>query len=92
MEPPNVSELHRTDVDDGSLLELSCGAVSIIHRFDEILARYGASTSATPVTGTTLELVLGLIAIRNRMMSAFDLTETPSPVRLVQERKTDWLR
>jgi hypothetical protein len=87
-----MSELHRTDIADGSLLELSCGALSIIHRFDEMLVRYGTPTSSSAISGTALDLVLGMIAIRDRLMTAFDLTESPSLARGVQERKTDWLR
>lgn len=92
-----MSVIHRVDVSDGSLLDIVSGLESTARRFDGVLDRY---VPGTPVAGLaddprTLDLLLGLVAVRERLRVVFAASATESS-RPDSERdaplEESWLR
>lgn len=92
-----MSVIHRVDVNDGSLLDIVSGMESTARRFDGLLDRYvpGAPTPGVPDDPRTLDLLLGLVAVRERLRSVFARSATETSARDVDKAPSideSWLR
>lgn len=78
-----MSELHRAvtrESHDGRWLDLLCGVRGVVGRFDELLARYvPGAPSGEPgdASAEVILVLLGLIAVRDRIHGALALPAAP---------------
>ena len=93
-----MSGLHHVAVADGSLLQLALGLEVMISRFDAIVDEHAPAASVAEVLPTetherTVELVLGLVALRNRIAAELTAASTPiAPAPPVGSIDESWLR
>lgn len=72
-----TSVLHHVEVNDGAFVDLACGLVGAARRFDAILDRYAppvASGASCTDASPTIDLLLGMIAVRRKLAAVLDMT------------------
>jgi hypothetical protein len=72
-----MKAIDRVAIADGSLVDIACGIEALLRRFDALLERYGDSTDGeSGEDSRTLDLVLGLVAIRERWSRELQVSAT----------------
>lgn len=93
-----MSAIHRVAVGDDSLLDIVSGLESTARKFDGLIAQYVPGTPApgAPDHPRTLELLLGLIAVRERLRTVFDASckgiPSEAPTTGESQVEESWLR
>ena len=93
-----MSVIHRVDVRDGSLLDIVSGLEATARRFDGVVDQYvpGQPTAGVADDPRTMDLLLGLVAVRERrrdvLSAASAETATRAPAAEEKQIEESWLR
>ena len=93
-----MSVIHRVDVRDGSLLDIVSGLESTARRFDGLLEQYvpGKAEAGAADDPRTVDLLLGLVAVRERLRAVLLHANASGAVRdsapMLRPFEESWLR